>query len=160
VAALSEQENFMSRSKDNQMTDEDRKAVVLDYFRRIDRGEEILTLFDENAEVYFPKWGVARGLADIERLFSDLGTQFMSISHTPEYLNIVVDGDTVAGEGMTSGVATGGLPWRAGQTLAGRFCNIFEVRDFMIERCFIYLDPDYAGADTTRYPWLADEGKR
>jgi len=33
-------------------------------------------------------------------------------------------------------------------------------RDFAIERCFIYLDPDYAGADTARYPWLADEGKR
>jgi ketosteroid isomerase-like protein len=157
---LSEEEIVMSRSTDRAMSDDDRKAVVLDYFRRIDRGEEIVVLFDENAEVYFPKWGVARGAADIKQLFTDLATQFTSISHTPEYLNIVVDGDTVAAEGMTSGVATGGVPWRGGQTLAGRFCNIFEVRDFVIERCFIYLDPDYAGADTGRYPWLADEGIR
>jgi hypothetical protein len=33
---------------------------------------------------------------------------------------------------------------------------VFEIRDFLIQRCFIYLDPDYAGADVDRYPWLAD----
>jgi ketosteroid isomerase-like protein len=154
------EENVMSQSTDREMTDDDRKGIVLDYFQRIDRGEEILTLFGKNAEVYFPKWGVARGLADVERLFTGLGTLFTSISHTPEYLNIVVDGDTIAVEGMTSGVATGGAPWRGGQSHAGRFCNIFEVRNFAIERCFIYLDPDYAGEDTARYPWLAEGAKR
>jgi ketosteroid isomerase-like protein len=142
------------------MTDADRKAIVLEYFRRLDRGQEILTLFAEHAQVCFPKWGVAQGLADIERVFKDVGTLFESISHTPEYLNIVVDGDTVAAEGMTSGVAAGGMAWRAGQTHAGRFLDIFEVRNFAIERCFIYLDPDYAGADTARYPWLANTGTR
>ena len=30
-----------------------------------------------------------------------------------------------------------------------------DMLDLAIERCFIYLDPDYAGADTARYPWLA-----
>jgi hypothetical protein len=38
---------------------------------------------------------------------------------------------------------------------AGRWCNVFEIRDFLIQRCFTYLDPDYAGGDTARYPWLA-----
>jgi hypothetical protein len=32
---------------------------------------------------------------------------------------------------------------------------VFEIRDGKIQRCFIYLDPDYAGQDTGRYPWLA-----
>jgi hypothetical protein len=36
---------------------------------------------------------------------------------------------------------------------------VFEVRDFLIQRCFIYLDPDYAGLDTARYPWLAAGGR-
>jgi hypothetical protein len=36
---------------------------------------------------------------------------------------------------------------------------VFEVRDFQIHRCFIYLDPDYAGLDTDRYPWLARDGR-
>ena len=46
--------------------------------------------------------------------------------------------------------------WRAGVTHAGRWCDVFEVRDYLIQRCFIYLDPDYAGKDTERYPWLAE----
>ncbi len=37
---------------------------------------------------------------------------------------------------------------------AGRWCDVFEIQDFLIQRCFIYLDPDYAGRDTARYPWL------
>ncbi len=39
---------------------------------------------------------------------------------------------------------------------AGRWCDVFEIRDWKIQRCFIYLDPDYAGKDTERYPWLAE----
>jgi hypothetical protein len=35
---------------------------------------------------------------------------------------------------------------------------VFEIRDWLIQRCFIYLDPDYAGQDTQRYPWLAAQG--
>jgi hypothetical protein len=38
---------------------------------------------------------------------------------------------------------------------AGRWCDVFEIRDWLIQRCFIYLDPDYATKDTARYPWLA-----
>ena len=37
---------------------------------------------------------------------------------------------------------------------AGRWCDVFEIRDGLIQRCFIYLDPDYAGRDTGRYPWI------
>ena len=44
----------------------------------------------------------------------------------------------------------------AGVTHAGRWCDVFEIRDWKIQRLFIYLDPDYAAADTDRYPWLAD----
>jgi hypothetical protein len=31
---------------------------------------------------------------------------------------------------------------------------VFEIRDGKIQRLFVYLDPDYADADTARYPWL------
>ncbi len=49
--------------------------------------------------------------------------------------------------------------WRAGQPEwgGGRWCNVFEIRDWLIHRAFVYLDPDYAGRDTERYPWLADQ---
>jgi len=58
-------------------------------------------------------------------------------------------------EGTSHGEHQDG-PWRAGvpESGAGRWCDVFEVRDWKIQRCFIYLDPDYAGKDVARYPWL------
>lgn len=35
--------------------------------------------------------------------------------------------------------------------------RFFEIRDFKIQRCFIYLDPDYESADVGRYPWLTSK---
>ena len=66
--------------------------------------------------------------------------------------------DTFACEGTSWGTHQDGS-WRAGVTHAGRWCDVFEVRDFLIQRCFIYLDPDYAGLDTARYPWLSAGGR-
>jgi hypothetical protein len=60
-------------------------------------------------------------------------------------------------EGTSHGEHQDG-PWRAGvpEWAAGRWCDVFEIRDFLIQRCFIYLDPDYAGKDAGRYPWLKE----
>jgi hypothetical protein len=81
------------------------------------------------------------------------------IDHTTSHLNLVFSGGTtVAVEGLTRGRHRDG-DWQAGtpQWGAGRFCNIFEIWDFKIQRLHIYLDPDYAGRDTDRYSWLAHE---
>ena len=49
------------------MTDEDRKALVVEYLKAFDRagvtsdGGSILDLFADDAQVYFPKGGVAKG---------------------------------------------------------------------------------------------------
>ena len=58
-------------------------------------------------------------------------------------------------EGTSHGEHRDG-PWRADvpEHAAGSWCDVFEIRDWKIHRCFIYLDPDYAGKDTARYPWL------
>jgi ketosteroid isomerase-like protein len=136
------------------MTDEQRKSVALEYLKRLDRGEGIFDLFADDAQVYFPKWGLATGRAEFERLFADLGSLLSGISHDYAYFNYVVSGDVVVVEGTSAGTTADGTEWRAGVTHAGRWCDVFEIRDFMIQRCFIYLDPDYAGADTERYPWL------
>ncbi|ODV41381.1 hypothetical protein AWV79_37015 [Cupriavidus sp. UYMMa02A] len=136
------------------MTDEQRKAIALEYFKRMDRGESVLDLFDEQAEVYFPKWGVAIGKARIEQLFGELTQLFDQISHDYTYPNVIQQGDRLAVESTTHGRTREGVEWRAGVTHAGRWCDVFEIRDFKIQRLYIYLDPDYAGADTKRYPWL------
>ncbi|CAE6841568.1 nuclear transport factor 2 family protein [Paraburkholderia domus] len=136
------------------MTDEQRKAIALEYFKRMDRGDNIFDLFDDNAEVYFPKWGIARGKREIERLFSDLMEILAEISHDISYANFIQQGDLVVVEATSSGKLKNGAAWRAGTTHAGRWCDVFEIRDFKIQRCHVYLDPDYAGADTARYPWI------
>jgi hypothetical protein len=75
--------------------------------------------------------------------------------HDLAYLNVIQQGDTVVIEGTSYGTTQGGVEGRAGVTHAGRWCDVFEIRDFKFQRCFIYLDPDYEGADTKRYPWLS-----
>jgi SnoaL-like domain len=137
------------------MTDEQRKTIALEYLRRLDRNAPFFDLFDDHAEVYFPKWGIATGRASFEKLFADLGSIVAKFKHDLAYLNVIQQGDIVVVEGTSYGTTQGGVDWRAGVTHAGRWCDVFEIRDFKIQRCFIYLDPDYEDADTERYPWLA-----
>lgn len=138
------------------MTDEQRRALALEYLRRLDSRSSFFELFDDQAQVYFPKWGLARGRSEYEQLFSDLGKMIAEFRHDHAYLNVIQQGDVVVIEGTSSGVTTNGVCWSAGQTLAGRWCDVFEIRDFKIQRCFIYLDPDYEDADTSRYPWRTE----
>ena len=145
------------------MTDEQRKSVALEYLKAFDNGGttstggSILDLFATDSQVYFPKWGIANGRDEIGRLFGDIGGTLKSITHDYSHFNWVISGDMVVCEGTSHGEHRDG-PWRAGvpETGAGRWCDVFEIRDWQIQRCFIYLDPDYAGGDTGRYPWLAD----
>jgi hypothetical protein len=146
------------------MTDEQRKSVALEYLKAFDNGGttssggSILDLFDEHAQVYFPKWGIAEGKTQIGQMFGDVGGTLKSIKHDYSHFNwIFSGGDTIVAEGTSYGEHQDG-PWRAGvpEWGAGRWCDVFEIRDWKIQRCFIYLDPDYARQDTTRYPWLAE----
>ena len=147
------------------MTDEQRKSVAIEYLKAFDRGgttldgRSILDLFADDAQVYFPKWGVASGKQQIGKLFGDVGGTLKSIEHHYAEFNWVFSGsDLLVCEGTSHGEHRDG-PWRAGvpDWGAGRWCDVFEIRDFLIQRAFIYLDPDYAGQDTARYPWLDGE---
>lgn len=144
------------------MTDEQRKSVALEYLKAFDNGGvtstggSILDLFADDAQVMFPKWGIAEGHDQIGRMFADIGGTLASIKHHyAEFTWIFSGGDLVVAEGTSHGEHHDG-PWRAGipEWGAGRWCDVFEIRDWKIQRCFIYLDPDYAGKDTARYPWL------
>lgn len=140
-----------------EMSGDQRKAVALEYFLRMDRGDDFLDLFDDNATVYFPKWGIARGRSEYSRLFSELMGILKQIEHHSAYSNFIIQDDRVVVEGTSSGVTATNVEWRVGVTFAGRWCDVFEIRNFKIQRLFIYLDPDYSGEDVERYPWLANQ---
>ena len=136
------------------MTVEQRKSLALEYVKRLDRGEDFFELFDEHAELYFPKWGVAHGIGEIRQLFTDVGGILASIKHHYDGFNYVVQDDIVVVEGTSEGRTADGVEWHAGVTHAGRWCDVFEIRDGKIHRLYFYLDPDYWSRDTQRYPWL------
>jgi hypothetical protein len=145
------------------MTDEQRKSIALEFLGAIDRGGttsdggSILDLFAEDAQMCFPKWGVAEGREQIGQLLADLGSTLTSIEHDyATFTWIFSGGDILVAEGTSSGEHRDGS-WRAGAPdwAAGRWCDVFEIRDSLVQRVFVYLDPDYAGRDVDRYPWLA-----
>jgi len=69
------------------MTDEQRKSVALEYLKALDNagmtstGGSILDLFADDAQVMFPKWGLATGKEQIGALFGDVGGAIKSIEH-------------------------------------------------------------------------------
>jgi len=149
------------------MTNEQRKSVALEYLKAFDNGGKtsdggsILDLFDDLAQVYFPKWGLANGKKEVGKLFTEVGSTLKAIRHDYADFNWIFGGDDMlVCEGTSYGVHRDG-PWRAGVPSwgAGRWCDVFEIRDWKIQRVFIYLDPDYAGKDTARYPWLKGKMK-
>jgi hypothetical protein len=147
------------------MTDEQRKSVALEYLKAFDNkgvtsaAGSILDLFADDAQVFFPKWGLATGKGQIGRLFTDFGGGIKHILLVYAAFKWIMTGtDVFAVEGTSAGEHAEGA-WRAGVSHGGRWCDVFEVRDFLIQRCFFYLDPDYAGRDTTRYHWLSANGR-
>src|SRR6266567_4474248 len=138
------------------LTDEQRKSIALEYLKALDNagmtstGGSILDLFADDAQVMFPKWGLATGKEQIGQLFADIGGSMSSIHHHyAEFTYVFSGSDVFVVEGTSHGEHKDG-PWRAGvpEWGAGRWCDVFEIRDFLIQRCFIYLDPGYAGRDT------------
>ncbi|HWP93340.1 MAG TPA: nuclear transport factor 2 family protein [Thermodesulfobacteriota bacterium] len=121
------------------MTDEERKSIASEYLKRLDRGEDFFELFDENAEVFFPRSGVAVGADAYKKLFSDLAAKVKRFRHHHAYLNWIIQGDMVVAEGSSEGELKTGEKWTD-----SKWCDVFEIRNGKIQRLYIYLDPEYS----------------
>jgi len=128
--------------------------IAAEYFRRADAGQpDVLDLFTDDVEIFFPKFGVGRGKAAFGEMGSGLLATLQSLVHDRAGLAFVETGRTVVVEGTTHGVMRDGTVWEGGRTPGGRFCSIFEFREKLISRMYIYLDPDYGSADRARFLW-------
>jgi hypothetical protein len=67
------------------MTDQQRRTIALEYLQRLDSRSTFFELFDDQAQVYFPKWGLATGRIEYEWLFSDLGKMTAEFRHDHAY---------------------------------------------------------------------------
>jgi ketosteroid isomerase-like protein len=130
--------------------------IAEDYYRRVDAGQaDVVDLFTEDVELFFPKFGVRRGKAAFGELATGLLGSLKSIAHDQKDLVCIAAGQTVIVEGKTRGETRDGTRWEGGRTPGGRFCSIFEFRNRLISRMYIYLDPDYGSADRDRFLWPA-----
>src|SRR5512145_396866 len=83
------------------MTDEQRKSVALEYLKAFDNkgvtssGGSILDLFADDAQVFFPKWGLANGKTEIRKLFGDFSGLLREIRHDYAAFNFIMTGSDV-----------------------------------------------------------------
>lgn len=140
---------------------EARVARVLTYFRKIDAGDPtVFDLFTDDVEMYFPKFGMARGKEDMRRFSNIMQRHLMKLEHDIASFNILIDGDQVVVEGTERGVTRDGEHWPDGVISQGRFCNVFKFQELLISRLFIYVDPDYTNADLERLAVFREVGPR
>jgi ketosteroid isomerase-like protein len=135
------------------LSDHEKITIAKEYFFRADQGRpDILELFDEDAEIYFPKFGFGFGRHSFFELVQGFEGSLGYIRHDYESLTFIPSGDYLVVEGTSQGKMSG-KSWAGGQTPDGHFCNLFKFRDSRISSLHVYLDPDYTGEDEARFRW-------
>lgn len=130
------------------------EALAREFLKTLDAQGDLLRLLADDVEMSFPKWGVARGKAEVVRFFQDIGSYLRAIRHDPDSFDVLSDGDRVHIEGLSSGQLVDGKAWQPDGQCAGRFCTSFRIRGGLINRFSVYVDPDYTDQTAGFYPWL------
>ena len=134
--------------------DDSAVRIAGEYFARLDAGSpQLLDLFTMDAQIYFPKFGIGRGHPALLEVLTGLGGVLQSVQHLSDSFVYTQAGNRLVVEGASRGALKSGASWAAGETPAGRFCNVFEFRGDRICRMHVYLDPDYGSDDTRRFLW-------
>ncbi|MEM9377937.1 MAG: nuclear transport factor 2 family protein [Pseudomonadota bacterium] len=135
--------------------------MVATYFEKSDaRDPSLVALFTDDVELYFPKFGVGKGMTAFMELGGGFAKTVASIAHRRDEFLVIEQGDHVVVEGTTFGKGHNGKEWSGGETSGGRFCSVFHFRETAdgpkICRMHIYLDPDYTGDNTSGFLWGED----
>jgi hypothetical protein len=105
-----------------------------------------MDLYTEDVELYFPKFGLGRGKADMAEFAARIGADLTGLTHDIDGLEFIVTDDRIVVEGRERGVTADGLPWPDGRISTGRFCNVFAFRGDLISSVHIYTDPDFTSS--------------
>ncbi|HLA58083.1 MAG TPA: nuclear transport factor 2 family protein [Puia sp.] len=133
--------------------DQDKIKVAREYFIRADAGrQDVLDLFTEDAEIYFPKFGFGYGRQSLFEMFKGFAGDLENIRHDYDTMIFIPSENYLVVEGTSHGRMYG-KSWAGGKTAGGRFCNVFTFLNKQITRLHIYLDPDYTGEDEARFRW-------
>ncbi|MBT2502846.1 nuclear transport factor 2 family protein [Curtobacterium sp. ISL-83] len=133
---------------------EDLHALALAYFTKVDAGDpDLLDIFTDDAQVFFPKFGIAHGKEEITQFLVGLTLAVDSFHHDPADFVVTQSGNRVIVEGKETGVLANGRAFPDGARSGGLFCNVFEFRGSLISRVHIYADPDLAGKHDDLFAW-------
>ena len=90
------------------LNDQDKIAVAREYFMRADQGRaDLLDLFHEDAEFYFPKFGFGFGRESIFEMVKGFQGILEYIQHDYETLIYIPSGDFIVVEGTSHGKLSG-----------------------------------------------------
>ena len=132
----------------------EKTEIVKSYFRRVDAGDFAADYFTADFEFFVPKYGVGRGASAFIEMAQVVGQTRIRSRHHQETLRFIEAGNCVVVEGTTEGLGRDNVAWCGGKTPGGRFCSVFEFdTSNLIRRMYIYLDPDFSGADRDRFLW-------
>ncbi|RFA11683.1 hypothetical protein B7R22_18380 [Subtercola boreus] len=133
---------------------EDLIAITKEYFKRVDSGApDLLDLFTDDAQIFFPRFGYAHGKAEMVPFLVGLTTAVASFDHPEDRMVFTHGGNRVVVEGAENGVLASGVSFPGDARSAGLFCNVFEFEDHLISRLHVYADPDLAGVQPELFPW-------
>src|SRR6201982_271438 len=111
------------------LNDQDKIKIAREYFVRVDQGRpDILELFHEDAEIYFPKFGVGVGRQSLLEIWKGFEGSLDFNQHDCDTMIFLAAGDYNVVEGTSHGRLSG-TSWTGGQTPGGRFCNVFRFRN-------------------------------
>ena len=124
------------------------------YFRKVDAGDpSLLDLFADDAQAFFPRFGIAHGKAEFISLVQGLNGAVSRFNHDENLMIFTQAGNRVAVEGIETGTLTDGTPFPGDARSAGHFCNVFEFRGSLISRLHIYADPNFTGDHPDLFRW-------
>src|SRR5437879_12714794 len=94
--------------------DQDKIRIAREYFMRADQGRtDILELFHEDAEIYFPKFGFGFGRNSFLEMVKGFEGALEYIQHDYDGLTFISSADYLAVEGTSQGRMSG-KSWAAG----------------------------------------------
>jgi hypothetical protein len=89
------------------------------------RRPDILELFHEDIEIYFPKFGFGFGRDSFLEMVKGFEGVLEYIQHDYDRFTFIPSGDYLVVEGTSQGRMSG-KSWAGGKTAGGRFCNVFK----------------------------------
>lgn len=130
------------------------EAVAQQYFRLVDAGDPaVIELFTDDAQMFYPKFGYARGKQQIGAFAQGLGRGVSSLEHEIDDFAYITSGSRVVVEGAEHGTTVSGVEFPDGVSSFGLFCNVFEFEGHLIKRVHVYVDPDFASTHAEGVTW-------